>query len=167
MRDLGTPVYSPRLFEEVLDGISGSRAPARRPAGPQAGRGRSDVSDRAARRSAVGVVDPRLQQPLSEPSAVLERDRGSRARAAATRSISGGRRRTKAPTSSRNSGARSRCRCTGNTCSTDGHDAARTSDRRIPKFHLMIEAWKKLPLKVATDARSPHRSRDSIESDRA
>ena len=47
MRDLGTPVYARRFFEEVLRGVSRSRAHHRRAAEGRAGRGRASRIGRA------------------------------------------------------------------------------------------------------------------------
>ena len=72
MRDLGTPVYSPRLFEEVLARSFRTGPPARRSAGRAAGGRRTDLPHRQHAWNAVGVVGARLQRALPESSAVLE-----------------------------------------------------------------------------------------------
>ena len=71
MRDLGTPVYSRRLFEEVLRSVSGPLATAHRAAESRAGGRRLHLSHRPDGAAAVGVVDPRIQFAVSERAAVL------------------------------------------------------------------------------------------------
>ena len=147
MRDLGTPVYSRNFFAQILKAFperarvhvvsQGSTPPPRgsrsRPIRPSKFRGhqRCATSMRCApTRCCTGACSK------------------ARPGGDAPRSISAGRRRTKAPTGSRRSGGPSRCRCAGNTaCSREAN--CRTPARPIRKFELAVSMWKRLPLPVA------------------
>ena len=115
MRDLGTPVYSRRFFEQVLSTFPATvaRVP-RRPRRPHGRRRDRAVAPRRPR-SALGVVAARVPQPVPEQSAVLAHHRARHRKRPTRRSTSADRRRTRARISSRSSGAPGRSRCSGNT----------------------------------------------------
>ena len=74
MRDLGTPVYSPRLFQEVLGQFDGRAHVHVVRLGTQPVAAGLTFRTRATS-STLGLVDTGFQQPLPESSAVLERHR--------------------------------------------------------------------------------------------
>ena len=74
MRDLGTPVYARRLFDDVLRRLSRTRAADRRAPQQSACCGGSYIPDTYDGRDPVGLVHSRLQQLVSESLALLARD---------------------------------------------------------------------------------------------
>ena len=149
MRDLGTPVYSRRLFEEVLRTFPAALATARRaPEGRAGGRRASPIaparwcSCRGRRRFASSTRCVRTCCCTGMPFS-------SRSRPARRSSTWAGRRRVKAPSSSRRSGARKPVPLHWEYQLLTPGEMPNVSPAN-PKFQLAIALWQKLPLALTT-----------------
>ena len=149
MRDLGTPVYAARFFEEVLRAFPDRARRHRRATEGRAGRRRHDVSHTARRSKCRGRRRFASTTALCPNICCTGTSSSRRSPTAARCSTSAVRRRTKARSSSRSSGAPCRCRCTGRDRLLEGRAMPNASPTN-PRFQLAVRLWKKLPLSIAT-----------------
>ncbi len=147
MRDLGTPVYSPALFDAVLTTFPDRARLIIVRLGAHAGGGRAHVAVARAHRGAVGVVAARVQRAVAEQPALLDHpERGHRGRQHAT--LDFGRSTPNEGTFhfKKQWGAGPAPLCWE-------YDVAQGTlpdqSPKNPKFRLAIQAWQKLPVPVA------------------